>query len=110
MKTGKWRETTSFKSQGWHHSGAAIFYKDAFYVSGGVTEKQQSYPLIQKFNIKDETWNYVKENNDSPLRLKTPRSKHSIIVLQDKQRVGTISSASFKLSSFIPDKDIYCWW
>ena len=83
-----------------YHSGAAIYFNNAFYVTGGVHEKYPNgYMFIQKFVIKTKKWVSMKTGEKGgTLRLKHPRSMQSLILIDNKLGTSIIFSRIYSES------------
>ena len=97
LTTWEWQETELFPG-GWYHSGAALFFDGAFYVTGGVHEKFPNFGNILKFIVKTKQWESLKTgvNPHSSsaqksviLRLKIPRFKQSMILMNKKLGISS---------------------
>ena len=98
----EWQDANQFPGGSWYHSGAALYFNGAFFVTGGMHQKFPSYGNIQKFEVKVKRWASLKTGvNPDPtqpqksvnLRLKTPRYKQSMILIGSKLGISnTLSS------------------
>ena len=98
LTTWEWDSQADYNFPGsWYHSGAAIYFDNAFYVTGGLHEKYPNgYMFIQKFVIKTKKWVSMKTGKKGPtLRLKHPRSLQSLILIDNKLGTNIIFSRIF---------------
>ena len=72
----KWKETKSYPYSKILHSSASVFFNDEFYVFAGETAENITDRIV-RFTPSTEVWTDI-------ARLKSPRSAHSVIHVQQK--------------------------
>ena len=115
LTTLEWQNTVPFPG-GWYHSGAALYFNGAFFVTGGVHAKYENYGTIQKFVVNTGKWETMKTgvnpSSTKPqksvnLRLKTPRYKQSMLLIGTKLGIISIFYCIFEIFSYV-DSLTYC--
>ena len=116
LTTLEWQNTVSFPG-GWYHSGAALYFNGAFFVTGGVHAKFENYGNIQKFVVNTGKWETLKTgvnpSSTKPqksvnLRLKTPRYKQSMLLIGTKLGIISIFYCIFEIFISYVNSLTYC--
>ena len=76
IMTPEWKETKSYPYSKTVHSSASVFFNNQFYVFGGETAENITDKIV-RFTPSTEVWTEI-------ARLKSPRSAHSVIHVQQK--------------------------